>query len=95
MADKAFNTNVNPRYNQDGFHMTFENGCTISVQFGKHTYSNQGETTAEIGAWHSNGNWMIHQEGGWIEIPDGSSDVMTHKTADEVAHLMLTLSQYK
>jgi hypothetical protein len=37
---------------------------------------------------------MYHQEGDWIEIPD-SSDVMTHKTADEVAKLIYTLSQYK
>lgn len=94
MKDKAFNTNVNSGYNQDGFHITFENGCTISVQFGKYTYSDQGKTTAEVGAWHSNGNWMIHQEGDWIEISEGT-DVMPHKTADEIAHLMLTLSQYK
>jgi hypothetical protein len=37
---------------------------------------------------------MYHQEGDWIEISD-SSDVMPHRTADEVAKLIYTLSQYK
>ncbi len=91
---KAFSTHVNETYNQDGFQITFANGCTISVIFGKHTYSDNGKTTAEVAAWHPNGNWMYHQEGDWIEIPD-SSDVMPHKTADEVAKLIYTLSQYK
>jgi hypothetical protein len=74
--------------------MTFANGCTISVIFGKYTYSDNGETTAEVAAWHSNGNWMYHQEGDWIEIRN-SSDVMPRRTADEVAKLIYTLSQYK
>ena len=94
MKEKAFETKVDKEWNKDGFQMTFANGCTISVVFGKYTYSDNGETTAEVAAWHSNGNWMYHQEGDWIEIPD-SSDVMTHKTADEVAKLIYTLSQYK
>jgi len=81
---KAFSTHVNETYNQDGFQITFANGCTISVVFGKYTYSDSGETTAEVAAWHSNGNWMYHQEGDWIEISDGS-DVMPRRTADEVA----------
>ena len=95
MKEKAFETIVDKEYGEDGFQMTFANGCTISVIFGKHTYSDNGETTAEVAAWHSNGNWMYHQEGDWIEIPDGDSEVMPRRTADEVAKLIYTLSQYK
>ena len=91
---KSFSTHVREDMNHDGFHMTFANGCTISVMFGKYTYSDNGETTAEVAAWHPNGNWMYHQEGDWIEIPD-SSEVMPRRTADEVAKLMYSLSQYK
>ena len=41
-----------------GFKMTFDNGYTISVQFGSGTYSDGGKTTAEVGAWDSNGEWV-------------------------------------
>ncbi len=72
MKEKAFETKVDKEYGRDGFQMTFANGCTISVIFGKYTYSDNGETTAEVAAWHSNGNWMYHQEGDWIEIRNSS-----------------------
>ncbi len=94
MKEKAFETKVDKEYDKDGFQMTFENGCTISVIFGKYDYCDNGETTAEVAAWHPNGNWMYHQEGDWIEIPDGG-DVMPRRTADEVAKLIYSLSQYK
>jgi len=94
MKEKAFETKVDKEYGRDGFQMTFANGCTISVIFGKHTYSDNGKTTAEVAAWHPNGNWMYHQEGDWIEISE-DSDVMPRRTADEVAKLIYTLSQYK
>lgn len=46
-----------------GFKMTFENGNTISVQFGSGNYcTNRQETksettTAEIAIWNKNGDW--------------------------------------
>jgi hypothetical protein len=92
---KAFSTHVEKDINHDGFQITFANGCTISVMFGKYTYSDSGETTAEVAAFHPNGNWMYHQEGDWIEIPGGDSEIMPRRTADEVAELIFTLSQYK
>jgi len=92
---KAFSTHVEKDINHDGFQITFANGCTISVMFGKYTYSDSGETTAEVAAFHPNGNWMYHQEGAWVEIPDGASEIMPRQTADEVAELIFTLSQYK
>jgi hypothetical protein len=35
---------------REGIQMTFSNGCTISVIFGKYTYSDEGQTTAEVAA---------------------------------------------
>ena len=92
MKNKAFKTTIEIGYH-DGFQMTFENGCTISVQFGKHTYSDQGKTTAEVAAWDDKGNWFIFNEGKWVEI-EYSSDVMSRQTAGEVAKLIYTLSQW-
>lgn len=45
-----------------GFQMTFENGWTVSVQWGKGNYisnRNCGDTsdTAEIAAWDENDKW--------------------------------------
>jgi hypothetical protein len=31
----------------------------LGVIFGKHTYSDGGQTTAEVAAWNSDGNWML------------------------------------
>lgn len=96
---KAFTTQVDKEINHDGFQMTFSNGCTISVIFGKHTYSDGGETTAEVAAWNSDGNWMLFQEDRlpfdqWIVLPENKVEVMPRQTADEVANLISTLSQY-
>ena len=95
---KAFSTHVDKEINHDGFKMTFSNGCTISVIFGKYTYSDGGETTAEVDAWNSDGDWMVYEEDRlpfdqWIVLEDGT-EVMPRQTADEVANLISTLSQY-
>jgi hypothetical protein len=95
---KAFTTHIDKYLNHDGFQMTFGNGCTISVIFGKHTYSDGGQTTAEVAAWDSKGNWMIYDEDRlpfdqWI-IFEGGVEVMPRQTADEVANLIYTLSRY-
>ena len=90
MKNKAFKTTVELGYN-DGFHMTFENGCTISVQFSKHTCSDAGETTAEVAVWDNQGNWLMTDGERWFEI-EKYSDVMSHQTPDDVAKLIYTLS---
>ena len=90
MKNKAFSSK-NDKYHE-GFTMTFENGCTISVQFSKHTYSDAGETTAEVAAWDTEGNWLMFDEDKWVEIADGS-DVMAYQSAGDVAKLIYTLSQ--
>ena len=92
MKNKAFKTTTELGFH-DGFQMTFENGCTISVQFSKHTYSDAGETTAEVAAWDNQGNWLMFDGEKWSEIEE-SSDVMPHQTTSDVAKLIYTLSQW-
>lgn len=93
MEEKAFRTKVDEESGLDGFEMTFSNGCGISIVFHVGSYSDRGITTAEVAAFHPNGNWMLFQEGGWVEIPK-YDEVMPRVTADEVAELIYTLSQY-
>ena len=72
-----------------GFHMTFENGYTISVQFGSGNYCDnrhlawdapiEPSKTAEIAIWPEGGDL--------IEFPHGDS-VRGWCTADEVAQII-------
>ena len=78
-----------------GFQMTFANGCTISVQFSKHNYSDQGETTAEVAAWNSNGDWMIWNGDNWVVLTNGDTDIMSHQTPDDVARMISELVKLK
>jgi len=72
-----FRATQNEHHN--GFHMTFKNGYTMSVQFGKGNYSDGGETTAEIAAWGPDRKWVKLSEHddvrGWCS-PDEVLEVM-------------------
>jgi len=68
-----------------GFHMTFRNGNTVSVQFGRGNYADGGITTAEIAAWDRNENW--------IRLPGWNDDVRGHCTPDEVAEFIQTIRE--
>lgn len=63
----------------NGFHMTFKNGYTVSVQFNKHNYSDGGETTAEVAAWGPDRTWVKLSEDddvrGWCS-PDEVLEIM-------------------
>jgi len=78
-----------------GFQMTFDNGCTISVQFSKFNYSDQGETTAEVAAWNGNGDWMMWDGNNWNVLTNGDTDVMPRQTTDDVAGLISELVKVK
>jgi hypothetical protein len=78
-----------------GFQMTFDNGCTISVQFSKFNYSDQGKTTAEVAAWNGNGDWMMWNEDNWNVLTNGDTDVMPRQTTDDVAMLISELVKMK
>jgi len=88
---KAFQSFKEEYPGPEGFSITFENGNYISVMFGKHTYSDSGETTAEVAAWNSNKEWMLFQDGAWITIKQ-DSEVMPRCTPTEVAEMMFALS---
>ena len=88
---KAFSTHVNKEIDHEGFHMTFDNGCTVSVMFGKRNYSDSGETTAEVAVWDNNGDWYILNEddnhNSLIKVLDGT-DVIGYCTSNLVASIM-------
>jgi hypothetical protein len=87
----AFRTVTDEERFHNGFQMEFKNGCRISVMFSKYTYSDAGETTAEVAAFSKDDNWMVFQDGKWVEIDDGS-EVMPRQTPEDVALLIFTLS---
>lgn len=65
-----------------GFHMTFENGWTVSVQFGTANYADNRmgsnrSISAEIAAWNENDGWHC--------FDDESTTVKGYCSADEVA----------
>ena len=63
----------------NGFHITFENGYTVSVQFSRSNYSDQGETTAEVAAWGPDRKWVKLGE---------DDDVIGWCTPNEVLEIM-------
>lgn len=75
-----------------GFHIKFENGWTISVQFGQYNYSSNYDlqhhtrgdavppsNTAEIAAFNNDGDWF--------EWPDGNT-VQGYQTPKQVLEAM-------
>jgi len=74
-----------------GFHITFINGYTVSVQFGRGNYSDNynfegsydgpvpASRTAEVAAWDNEGNWF----------PLGDDEeIAGYMTANEVLEIM-------
>ena len=90
---KVFKTVTDKEMNHNGFHLTFANGCTISVMFGKYTYSDEGQTTAEVAAWDKNGDWMVWSEEKWVTLKEYQTDIMSHVTPDELSRMMISLSE--
>ena len=69
--------------NSNGFSMKFDNGYTISVQFGKIAYSD-GEKNAQVAAWDAEGNYVHFEEG---------MDVVGWQTTNEVAKMIDIVSK--
>ena len=69
----------------NGFHITFANGYTVSVQFGSGNYCENRDgkkdrsSNAEIAAWDANGKW--------IQL-DEHDDVLGWQSADQVLAIM-------
>lgn len=84
-----------------GFHITFENGVTVSVQFGPGNYSDnysrefsadanreageRGSSTAEVAIWDKDGRWLSFEA---MEFSHNNSEIKPRCTADEVLELM-------
>jgi hypothetical protein len=77
---KAISVIDNPEFGQKGFTLTFENGYTISVQLGKHNYSN-GKWNAEVAAWNTNG-------GDFVQILPNEGDVIGWCEPNQILQLM-------
>ena len=78
---------MSDRYHK-GFHMTFENGWTVSVQFGKNNYASNKQHTdespdAEIAAWDKDGNWYHFKNG---------DDVFGYEKTDDVAEFIAMIA---
>lgn len=82
-----------------GFHITFANGVTVSVQFGVGNYCDNhsafgllghelekqviGSSNAEIAIWGKDGNWLTK------EFRDMGDDVLGYLTPTEVLDALL------
>lgn len=75
-----------------GFHITFDNGWTVSVQFGygnycdnrysseyegEHKRSDISSTTAEIAAWDEHGRWYEFDTGDTVKGYCSPAEVLT------------------
>ena len=88
MAGRAFSST------SKGFQVTFSNGYTLSVAFSEHSYSDQGESTAEVAAWHyGEDHWLAFERETWERIPDGESAVLGNQTPEQVARHMEIISK--
>ena len=88
MAGRAFSST------SKGFQVTFSNGYTLSVAFSEHSYSDQGESTAEVAAWHyGEDHWLAFEGGAWVIVPEGHTAVLGHQTPDQIAHHMEIISK--
>ncbi len=83
--------NMNTRV-PSGFTMIFENGNTISVQFGDFNYgsnrdtgSKEQATTAEVAIWNKHGQWWEFRTGEKPEEDTEPNFVKGWCDADEVA----------
>jgi len=83
--------NMNTRI-PSGFTMTFENGNTISVQFGDFNYgsnrdigSKEYAATAEVAIWNKHGQWWEFRTGEKPEEDTEPNFVKGWCDADEVA----------
>jgi hypothetical protein len=88
MAGRAFSST------SKGFQVTFSNGYTLSVSFSEHSYSDQGESTAEVAAWHyGEDHWLAFEEEAWVTVPEGHPVVLGNQTPEQVARHMEIISK--
>lgn len=88
----------------EGFHMTFENGVTVSVQFGPKHYCDAREgghdynlpskldswhcANAEVAAWDAKGKWITREIYKINANEELNDEVVGYRTTDEVLKFM-------
>lgn len=91
-----------------GFHMTFENGLTISVQWGAGNYCDNyfpkdrdftcskdaSSRTAEVAVFDSSDEFIDPQKFMEESIIKGDEQVVGYLTADQVAQIIYNVSKY-
>ena len=79
------------RINKDsfttGFQMDFDNGVTVSIQFGKMSRSDKGETSAEVAVFRDD-DWFIMDVDKQDLVKVNGSDVMTRCTPEVAAWII-------
>jgi hypothetical protein len=78
-----------------GFQMTFDNKCTISVQFNGRSYCDAGKTTAEVAAWNNDNDWMKWNGNNWDVLANKETYVMASCTPDNIATMISELVKIK
>ena len=79
-------------YGTKGLQIRLSNQVLVSVIFGFGSYSDQGETTAEVAIIDKNDNWYIFVNGKLIPCPDGP-DVNSHIEPDQLVDIMYLAKQ--
>jgi hypothetical protein len=72
---------------REGFSMLLANDVCISVIYGDGTYSDKGETTAEVAVTDTKGNWYILIDDK-LEVSSIGSDVIPRVTPDELVTIL-------
>lgn len=92
--------------NNKGFHITFKNGITVSVQFGRGNYcanrhlsNNPPEVpkcpTAEIALWDASGKWITKRASRAIARKTSNDDVIGWLSPEEIAKYIRWASRQK
>ena len=90
-----------------GFSITFENGVTVSVQFGPFHYCNNKDLNIDLTNYKkhdvpndryscNNAEVAIFNDEGWLtkEYKDEGDDVLSHVNPDKVAKIIQWASNY-
>lgn len=75
----------NNGYNE-GFQIDFDNGVTVSVQFGIDTQSDKGQTTAEVAVFRGT-KWYFADIDDLVLVENGT-EVMAYCSPDVVAWII-------
>lgn len=86
--------------NGKGFRMTFDNGLSLSVQWGTMNYCDNNSmrrdvndsscANAEVAVWDQNGKWMTK-----VFIPGLMDDVAGYLTPNDVSDLMSKVANWR